>query len=242
MPPPDGEPDHRSVAELVFDVSENASTLIREEIELAKTEVSEKVTKLLRGSAVGVAAGTFAFLALILAMEGIAWLLAEEVFDGTAWPGFFVEAGVFLLIAALAGADRLQSGQGRLAAGPRAGDRGGEADQGDAGQGGGEEVSANPNPEPPRPSTAGRPGRSAEEIRRDIDLQRQQLGTSVEQLRGRVTELTDWRRQVREHKRELIIGAAAVGFVVGVRLMFGRRNAADRVGVLDREARSACGP
>jgi hypothetical protein len=67
------------------------------------------------------------------------------------------------------------------------------------------------------------PGRSAEQIRRDIDLQRQQLGTSVEALRGRVTELTDWRRQVREHKRELIIAAAAVGFLVGARLMFGRR-------------------
>ncbi len=103
VPPPGGEPDHRSVAELVFDVSENASTLIREEVELAKTEVSEKVTKLLRGSAVGVAAGTFAFLALILTLEGIAWLLAEEVFSGTAWAGFLVEAGVLLLIAALAG-------------------------------------------------------------------------------------------------------------------------------------------
>ena len=36
-------------------------------------------------------------------MEGVAWLLAEEVFDGNAWPGFFVEAAVFLLIAAAAG-------------------------------------------------------------------------------------------------------------------------------------------
>jgi uncharacterized membrane protein YqjE len=101
VPPP--EPDRKSVAELVFDVSEGASSLIREEIELAKTEVTEKVGSLLRGSAVGVAAGTFAFLALILIMEGIAWLLNEEVFDGKVWPGFFVEAAVFLLIAALAG-------------------------------------------------------------------------------------------------------------------------------------------
>ena len=76
---------------------------------------------------------------------------------------------------------------------------------------------------PERPSTAGRPGRSAAEIRRDIDAQRQQLGTSVEALRGKVNELTDWRRQAREHKRELIIGAAAVGFLVGIRLMRGRR-------------------
>jgi uncharacterized membrane protein YqjE len=103
IPPPKPPPDSRSVAEMVFDVSENASTLIREEIELAKAEVTEKVGKLLRGSVVGVAAGAFAFLALILIMEGIAWLLNEEVFDGKVWPGFFVEAAVFLLIAAAAG-------------------------------------------------------------------------------------------------------------------------------------------
>jgi hypothetical protein len=99
---PPHDPDDRSVSELVFDVSERASTLIREEIELAKTEVSEKVSKIVRGSAVGAAAGVFAFLALILVMEGIAWLLNEEVFD-KAWPGFFIEAAVFLLIAAAAG-------------------------------------------------------------------------------------------------------------------------------------------
>jgi uncharacterized membrane protein YqjE len=101
--PPRPPQDDRSVSELVFDVAEKSSSLVREEIELAKTEISEKVGKLLRGSAVGVAAGTFAFLALILIMEGVAWLLAEEVFDGNAWPGFFVEAALFLLIAAGAG-------------------------------------------------------------------------------------------------------------------------------------------
>jgi uncharacterized membrane protein YqjE len=100
--PPRGEGD-RSVGDLVFDVAEKSSSLVREEIELAKTEVSEKVGKILRGSVVGIAAGTFAFLALILVMEGVAWLLAEEVFDGNAWPGFFVEAALFLLIAAAAG-------------------------------------------------------------------------------------------------------------------------------------------
>ena len=99
-PPP---PEDRSIADLVVEVSENASTLVREEIELAKAEVSEKVSKILKGSAVGVAAGVFAFLALILIMHGIAWVLAEELFDGKAWPGFFIEAAVFLLIAALAG-------------------------------------------------------------------------------------------------------------------------------------------
>lgn len=105
IPPPGTPPlpDDRSLADLVVDVSENASTLVREEIELAKAEVSEKVGKILRGSAVGIAAGVFAFLALILIMHGVAWLLAEELFDGKAWPGYFVEAALFLLVAALAG-------------------------------------------------------------------------------------------------------------------------------------------
>lgn len=101
--PPPQAPDERSVGELVFDVAEKSSALVREEIQLAKAEISEKVGQILRGSVVGLAAGVFAFLALILAMEGIAWLLAEEVFDGNAWPGFFVEAAIFLLIAAGAG-------------------------------------------------------------------------------------------------------------------------------------------
>src|SRR4051795_2843965 len=100
-PAPDAET--KSAADLLFDVSTGASTLIREEFELAKAEISEKVGKILRGSAVGIAAGAFAFLALILVMEGIAWLLNEEVFDGKTWPGFFIEAAVFLLVAAAAG-------------------------------------------------------------------------------------------------------------------------------------------
>jgi uncharacterized membrane protein YqjE len=98
--PPDR--DDKSVGELVFDVSERTSTLVREEIELAKTEISEKVSQLVRGSVVGVVAGVFLFLALILIMEGVAWLLNDLVFDSF-WLGFFVEAGLFLLIAAIGG-------------------------------------------------------------------------------------------------------------------------------------------
>lgn len=71
--------------------------------------------------------------------------------------------------------------------------------------------------------TNGAPGRSPAEIRRDIELKRHQLGGSVEALRVRVNELTDWRRQAEEHKQQLIMGAAAVGFFVGVRAMMRRR-------------------
>jgi uncharacterized membrane protein YqjE len=99
-PPP---PEQRSIADLVVEVSENASTLVREEIELAKAEVSEKVSKLARGAGIGVAAGAFAFLALIMILHGIAWVLGEELFSGNIWAGYFVTAAIFLLLAALAG-------------------------------------------------------------------------------------------------------------------------------------------
>jgi hypothetical protein len=65
--------------------------------------------------------------------------------------------------------------------------------------------------------------RSPAEIRRDIDLQRQDLGRSVEALRGRVAELTDWRRQVKEHRSQLIVGAAVAGFALGGLMMLRRR-------------------
>jgi len=71
--------------------------------------------------------------------------------------------------------------------------------------------------------STGAPGRSPAEIRRNIDLQRRDLGRSVEALRGRVAELTDWRRQVSEHRSQLIAGAAVVGFAVGGLMMLRRR-------------------
>ena len=106
-PPPgmgndERSPEEMSVGQLVFEVSDRASVLIREEIELAKTEVTEKFNRLVRGSVVGLVAGVFVLIALLLGMFGIAWLLNDEVFNNS-WAGFFVEAGIFLLIAGGAG-------------------------------------------------------------------------------------------------------------------------------------------
>jgi uncharacterized membrane protein YqjE len=98
--PPD---DDRSVGELVLDVSERVSILIREEIELAKTEVREKVTKLVQGSVVGIAAGVFALMGLAMLMHGIAWLLNDLFFSTNVWAGFLIEALFWFLVAAGAG-------------------------------------------------------------------------------------------------------------------------------------------
>jgi len=96
-------PDDRSVGELVLDVSERVSTLIREEIELAKTEVREKVSKLIQGSVVGIAAGVFALMGLAMLMHGIAWLLNDLFFSSNVWAGFLIEAAFWFLVAAGAG-------------------------------------------------------------------------------------------------------------------------------------------
>lgn len=65
--------------------------------------------------------------------------------------------------------------------------------------------------------------RSADEIRRDIVAQRQQLSRSVDALRTRWGEVTNIRRQVSEHRTEILIGAAAVGFLIGGAIALGRR-------------------
>ena len=67
------------------------------------------------------------------------------------------------------------------------------------------------------------PTRSPDEIRGSVIEARRDLAGSVAQLRRRVEVLTDWRRQLNEH-REVAIGAVAVvGFAVGWRL-FRRRD------------------
>ena len=57
--------------------------------------------------------------------------------------------------------------------------------------------------------------RSPEEIRRSVEANRADLGIAVENLRGEIVKATDWRAHLRTHKREVIIGAAVAGFVLG---------------------------
>ena len=57
--------------------------------------------------------------------------------------------------------------------------------------------------------------RSPEQIRDSIEANRAQLGVAVERLRTEVAVATDWRRQLNAHKKEVLIGAAIAGFVIG---------------------------
>ena len=94
----------RNIAEGIQEVSERVSLLVHEEIELAKVEVTEKVTKLIKGAVVGIAAGIFLVFGLIYLLHGFAWLAWYELFPNEQffW-GFFVVAAVLFLVGALAG-------------------------------------------------------------------------------------------------------------------------------------------
>jgi hypothetical protein len=59
------------------------------------------------------------------------------------------------------------------------------------------------------------PERTPEQIRESVVDTRRELEHSLNDLQAKVHEITNWRRQLVVHKREVIIGAAVAGFVVG---------------------------
>ena len=101
MPPPDGA--DKSLGEIVAEVSEKASQLVREEIELAKAEVTDKVSKLTRGAGVAAAAGVFLVFGITMFFHSLAWLL-DDLFnwEDNIWAGFAVVTALLFLLAALA--------------------------------------------------------------------------------------------------------------------------------------------
>jgi len=100
MTPPDNSAD-KNLGDIVSEVSEKASLLVREEIELAKAEVTQKVKTLGKGAGVGAAAGVFLIFALVMALQTFAWLLAD-IFDN-AWIGFGIVTLLLIAMGAIAG-------------------------------------------------------------------------------------------------------------------------------------------
>jgi len=94
----------KSLGDAVSDVSSKASLLVREEIELAKAEISEKVNSLVKGSAVGVAAGVFFVFGLVFFFEALAWFI-NDIFNvrQAFWVGFIIVFGLLFVLAAVAG-------------------------------------------------------------------------------------------------------------------------------------------
>ncbi len=100
------EPSRQGLASAIAEVSERATLLIREEIELAKTEITEKTTRLAKGAVVGVLAGVFFLTALFFVLIGLAWLLYFELPIGnqfTYFWGFFAMALILVVLGVIAG-------------------------------------------------------------------------------------------------------------------------------------------
>src|SRR5438445_251207 len=104
--PPEQRPEStQNIATAITEVSDRAQQLVREEIELAKTEVSEKLSSLMRGAVVGVAAGIFILTAVLFFLVGCAWLLYYYLPGATFayfW-GFFGMAVILVFFGAFAG-------------------------------------------------------------------------------------------------------------------------------------------
>jgi Putative Actinobacterial Holin-X, holin superfamily III len=104
--PPGRGAGQQGIAAAITEVSERASVLIREEIELAKTEITEKTTRLAKGAVVAIVAGVFFFTALFFVLIGLAWLLYFELPIGnqfTYFWGFFAMALILVVLGAIAG-------------------------------------------------------------------------------------------------------------------------------------------
>ena len=80
----------KSLGDVVTEVTEKASLLVREEIELAKAEVSEKVTKLGKGAGALAAAGVLAVFALIFLLHALSWFFVDLFNWSTVWPGYLL--------------------------------------------------------------------------------------------------------------------------------------------------------
>jgi uncharacterized membrane protein YqjE len=92
--------EDRSLSELLSDVTGELATLFRKEVELAKVETSEQVSRAAKAGAMLGAAGVVAFLAVILLAFAAAWGLAEVIPTGFA---FLIVGVVFLIVAAILG-------------------------------------------------------------------------------------------------------------------------------------------
>jgi hypothetical protein len=93
----------KSLGDVVSEVTEKASLLVREEIELAKAEVTEKVTKLGKGAGALAAAGVLAVFGLIFFFHALSWFWID-LFDWTnVWQGYLLTFGVIIVGGALIG-------------------------------------------------------------------------------------------------------------------------------------------
>ena len=92
----------KNLGDIVSEVSEKASLLIRQEIDLAKAEVSSKLTKLTRGVGVGAAAGVFLIFGITMFFHTLAWFFVDLFDFSQIWYGFAIVTAILFVLSILA--------------------------------------------------------------------------------------------------------------------------------------------
>ena len=92
----------QKLGQTINEITERATLIVREEIELARVEIETKVKSLIRGAIIGGAAGFFALMGLLFLLHGLAWIFYLNVFVDPFW-GFLIVAGVLFVLGGLAG-------------------------------------------------------------------------------------------------------------------------------------------
>ena len=88
--------ENENIAAALTEVSERMSVLVREEIELAKAEMTQKASSIARGAAAVAVGAVFGVFALIFVLLTIAWSLNDAI--GHLWPGFLIVSGLLVIL------------------------------------------------------------------------------------------------------------------------------------------------
>ena len=92
-----------SLGELVQNASQQASTLIRDEVALAKVELREDIREAVAGITLFSAAGVMALLSVLMLSAAAAFGIGRAFGEHWAWVGFLIVGVVYLLVAGIAG-------------------------------------------------------------------------------------------------------------------------------------------
>ena len=93
----------KNLGDIVTEVSEKASLLVRQEIDLAKAEMTDKASKLARGAGIAAAAGVFLIFGVTMFFHGLAWFLDDLLNqEDNIWVGFAIVTAFLFLLAIIA--------------------------------------------------------------------------------------------------------------------------------------------
>jgi protein-S-isoprenylcysteine O-methyltransferase Ste14 len=92
--------ENENIAAALTEVSEHLSVLVREEVELAKAEVTHKLSSIARGAAAVAVGAVFGVFALVFLLLTLAWGLNSAF--SSIWLGFLIVTGVLLIGTVLA--------------------------------------------------------------------------------------------------------------------------------------------